>query len=148
MRFLYLLDHYVNDIEGNWNDWTFQQDSAPSHASINENKEKFKVPTQTWLNDHFSDFIKKDEWSASSPDLNPLDYSIWSLLEADVNAEEHNSVESLKNAISEAFERLPMEVINQAVDNWMKRLDAVIKAKGGHFDEILCFVVVYIVIVA
>ena len=68
------------------------------------------------------------------PDLNPLDYSIWSLLEADVNAEEHNSVESLKNAISEAFERLPMEVINQAVDNWMKRLDAVIKAKGGHFE--------------
>ena len=67
-------------------------------------------------------------------DLNPLDYSIWSLLEADVNAEEHNSVESLKNAISEAFERLPMEVINQAVDNWMKRLDAVIKAKGGHFE--------------
>uniref|UniRef100_A0A914E7B3 Class I SAM-dependent methyltransferase n=1 Tax=Acrobeloides nanus TaxID=290746 RepID=A0A914E7B3_9BILA len=26
----------------------------------------------------------KDEWPASSPDLNPLDYSIWSLLEADV----------------------------------------------------------------
>lgn len=93
--------------------------------------------TQTWLNDHFIDFIKKDEWPASSPDLNPLDYSIWSLLEADVNAEEHNSVESLKNAISEAFERLPMEVINQAVDNWMKRLDAVIKAKGGHFEWIL-----------
>ena len=76
--------------------------------------------------------------------MNPLDYSIWSLLEADVNAEEHNSVESLKNAISETFERLPMEVINQAVDNWMKRLDAVIKAKGGNFDEILCFIVFYI----
>ena len=94
--------------------------------------EKFKVPTQTWLNDHFPDFIKKDEWPASSPNLSPLDYSIWSLLEADVNAEEHNSVESLKNAISEAFERLSMEVINQAVDNWMKRLDAVIKARGGY----------------
>ena len=71
---------------------------------------------------------------SSPPDLNPLDYSIWSLLEADVNVEEHNLVESLKNAISEAFERLSMEVINQAVDNWMKRLDAVIKAKGGYFE--------------
>ena len=50
------LDHYGTDTEGNWNDWTFQQDSAPSHASVNENKEKFKVPTQTWLNDHFPDF--------------------------------------------------------------------------------------------
>uniref|UniRef100_A0A914CLI8 Uncharacterized protein n=1 Tax=Acrobeloides nanus TaxID=290746 RepID=A0A914CLI8_9BILA len=79
-------------------------------------------------------FNQKDKWPASSPDLNPLDYSIWSLLEADVNAEEHNSVESLKNAISEALERLSMEMINQAVDNWMKRLDAVIKAKGEHFE--------------
>ena len=77
---------------------------------------------------------KSVEGTIFSPDLNPLDYSIWSLLEADMNAEEHNSVESFKNAISEAFERLPMEVINQAVDNWMKRLDAVIKAKGGHFE--------------
>uniref|UniRef100_A0A914E5G0 Uncharacterized protein n=1 Tax=Acrobeloides nanus TaxID=290746 RepID=A0A914E5G0_9BILA len=107
------------------------QDSAPSHASVNENKEKFKGPIQTWLNDHFPDFIKKDEWPASSPNFG---YSIWSLLEADVNAEEYNSVESLKNAISKAFERLPMEVINKAVDNWMKRLDDVIKAKGGHFE--------------
>uniref|UniRef100_A0A914C729 Uncharacterized protein n=1 Tax=Acrobeloides nanus TaxID=290746 RepID=A0A914C729_9BILA len=76
----------------------------------------------------------KEVANMSSPDLNPLDYSIWSLLEADVNAKEHNSTESLKNAISEAFERLPMEVINQAVDNWMKRLDAVIKAKDGHLE--------------
>uniref|UniRef100_A0A914EL09 Uncharacterized protein n=1 Tax=Acrobeloides nanus TaxID=290746 RepID=A0A914EL09_9BILA len=87
---------------------------SPSCLLFNENKEKFK----------------KYEWPASSPDLSPLDYSIWSLLEADMNAEEHNSVESLKNDISEAFERLPMEVIN----HWMKRLDAVIKAKGGNFE--------------
>uniref|UniRef100_A0A914CSH6 Uncharacterized protein n=1 Tax=Acrobeloides nanus TaxID=290746 RepID=A0A914CSH6_9BILA len=39
------LDHYGTDTKGNWNDWTFQQDSAPSHVIVNENKEKFKVPT-------------------------------------------------------------------------------------------------------
>uniref|UniRef100_A0A914DFI3 Uncharacterized protein n=1 Tax=Acrobeloides nanus TaxID=290746 RepID=A0A914DFI3_9BILA len=71
---------------------------------------------------------------ALSPDLNPLDYLIWSLLEVDVNAEEQNSVESLKNATSKVFERLPMEVINQMGNNWMKQLDAVIKAKGGYFE--------------
>ena len=53
------LNHYGTDTEGSWNDWTFQQDSAPSHASVNENKEKFKVPTQTRLNDHFPDLSKK-----------------------------------------------------------------------------------------
>uniref|UniRef100_A0A914CXK7 Uncharacterized protein n=1 Tax=Acrobeloides nanus TaxID=290746 RepID=A0A914CXK7_9BILA len=55
------LDHYGTNTERNWDDWTFQQDSAPSHASVNVNKEKFKVSTKTWLNDHFPDFIKKDE---------------------------------------------------------------------------------------
>jgi hypothetical protein len=58
---------------GYWNDWTFQQDGAPSHTSTNANPDKFEVPTQTWLNEHFPNFINKNEWSPSSPNLNPLD---------------------------------------------------------------------------
>ena len=33
-----------------------------------------------------------------------------------------------------AFDNLDQEMVNRGVDNWMKRLDAVIKAKGGHFE--------------
>lgn len=128
------IEHYGVDENGYWNDWTFQQDSAPSHASFKENPEKFKIPTQKWLDENFSDFITKDEWPATSPDLNVLDYCIWSIIESEVNAEAHNSVESLKEAIEIAFENLDQEVINRAVDNWMKRLDKVIAAKGGHFE--------------
>ena len=79
-------------------------------------------------------FCCKDEWPAASPDLNVLDYCIWSIIESEVNAEAHNSTESLKTAIETAFERLDQNIINRAVDNWMKRLDAVIKAEGGHFE--------------
>ena len=82
----------------------------------------------------FPDFIKKNEWPASSPDLNPLDYTIWSVLESRVNAEAHNSVESLKRAITEAFESLDQEMINRAIDDWPRRLNAVIAANGGHFE--------------
>ena len=89
----------------------------------------------------------KDEWPASSPDLNPLDYAIWSILEAQVNAEAHNSVESLKQAITEAFENLDQGMINRAIDDWPRRLDAVIASNGGHFEWICLFLMLQIVLV-
>uniref|UniRef100_A0A914DIN1 Uncharacterized protein n=1 Tax=Acrobeloides nanus TaxID=290746 RepID=A0A914DIN1_9BILA len=131
---VWALQHYGTDNDGFWNEWIYQQDSAPSHASTNENPEEFKIPTQRWLAEHFPDFIKKNEWPASSPDLNPLDYSIWSILEAQVNEEAHESVKSLKQAIQEAFENLNQEMINRAIDDWPRRLDAVIAANEGHFE--------------
>ena len=49
-------------------DWIFQQYSDPAHAS---------KATQSWLRAENIEFISKEEWPPSSPDLNPLDYSIW-----------------------------------------------------------------------
>jgi DNA-binding transcriptional regulator GbsR (MarR family) len=66
--------------------------------------------------------------------LNPLDYSIWSILEAEVNAEVHESVESLRDALEKSSNDLDQSVINNAMDDWMRRLDTVIEAKGGHFE--------------
>ena len=53
--------------------WTFQQDSAPAHAS--------KI-SQSWFLTRNIDFISKNELPPSSPDLNPMDYSVWYNLEA------------------------------------------------------------------
>lgn len=33
--------------------------------------------TQDWCNKNLPDFISVKEWSAASPDLNPLDFCIW-----------------------------------------------------------------------
>lgn len=126
--------HYGVDEDGYWNDWTFQQDGAPSHTSINENPDRFEIPTQRWLDENFPDFIRKDEWPPASPDLNPLDYSIWSILEQETNAQAHTSVESLERAIIQAFNNLDQETINRAIDDWPRRLEAVIGAEGGHFE--------------
>uniref|UniRef100_A0A914DJW6 Transposase n=1 Tax=Acrobeloides nanus TaxID=290746 RepID=A0A914DJW6_9BILA len=62
------------------------------------------------------------------------DYAIWSILEAQVNAEAHNSVESLRQAINETFENLNQDMINRANDDWPRRLDTVIASKEGHFE--------------
>ncbi|KAI6660137.1 Transposase [Oopsacas minuta] len=68
----------------------FQQGGAPAHTP--------KV-TQAWLKENIPDFIPKDEWRPYSPDLNPMDYSIWSILETKACAKAHTNVESLKESL-------------------------------------------------
>ncbi len=57
---------YGNKVFGN--EWTFQRDGAKPHTH---------VATQEWCRKNFSSFIDKDHWPPNSPDINPLDYSIW-----------------------------------------------------------------------
>jgi inhibitor of nuclear factor kappa-B kinase subunit alpha len=104
--------------------WTFQQDSAPAHsAKIN----------QTWCGVNLPDFISSSEWPPSSPDLNPMDYSIWGILEAKVNATKYRSLDSLKRAVQREWKKLPMGVIGSVIDLWRPRLRACKKANGGRF---------------
>uniref|UniRef100_A0A914CD30 Transposase n=1 Tax=Acrobeloides nanus TaxID=290746 RepID=A0A914CD30_9BILA len=78
---------WANDLFGE-EQWCFQQDSVPSHKAIE---------TQAFLRKNCPDFISVDthwrradgEWSPNSPDLNPLDYSIWGILEAKACAKPH-----------------------------------------------------------
>ena len=60
-------------------EWTFQQNGAPGHKAIE---------TQNFIRANCPDFISVDthwrnndgEWPPNSRDLNPLDYSVWSIL--------------------------------------------------------------------
>lgn len=67
--------------------WTFQQDSAPSHKAKG---------TQNWLKKNVPKFIAHEDWPSPSPDLNPLDYCVWGILQAKACAKKHTSLESLK----------------------------------------------------
>ena len=73
--------------------WVWQQDSAPAHKS----KE-----TQTWLQKECYDFVPFSHWPPSSPDLNPLDYFVWSYVENITNMTSHNTKASLIAAIHRA----------------------------------------------
>ena len=48
-------------------DYVFQQDGAPAHTSN---------IVQNWAKENFKGFWAKEIWLQSSPDLNPMDYSI------------------------------------------------------------------------
>jgi hypothetical protein len=105
--------------------WIFQQDSAPAHKA---------KTTQQWLTKNCPDFISFKEWPPSSPDLNPLDFSIWGILETIVNAKQHRSLESLKRMLVREWNRLPMDTVRAAIDSWRRRLALVVKHKGGRFE--------------
>ncbi|CAF1246117.1 unnamed protein product [Didymodactylos carnosus] len=103
----------------------FQQDSAPALKP---------KTTKAWLRLNCPDFISSEEWPPSSPDLNPLDFCIWSTLESVVNAKPHRSIESLKRKLIQEWNRLDMDLVRAAIDSWRRRLALVVKYKGGRFE--------------
>jgi hypothetical protein len=93
--------------------WTFQQDSALVR--------KVKT-TQKWCRAHFPDFISSTEWPLYSPDLNPMDYSIWSILEARAFAKPHKSLELLKQSLLREWDRMSAEVVRRMAENFTRHL--------------------------
>ena len=74
--------------------FTFQQDSVPSHTSRK---------TQAWCRANFLNFWSKEMWPSASPDLNSLDFNIWSILEAEACANTHGTIEGLKVSLKKAW---------------------------------------------
>lgn len=120
---------------GQWQrHWVFMQDGAPSHKA---------EETQNFIRDNVPDFIEVDispqrnngMWPPNSPDLNVLDYTIWSILKADACSKPHQSIDALKKSLVAAWNRIPQEVIDRAVDAFPKKLQKCIAAGGGHFEN-------------
>lgn len=105
--------------------WTFQQDGATPHTSIS---------TQRWCSDNLQRFWSKELWPPSSPDLNPMDFAVWSELEAMIPASKRRSKQALAKELKRAWNKIPNDRYRAAVDSVSKRLRSVISASGGHFE--------------
>ena len=105
--------------------FVFQQDCAPAHTSKD---------TQSWLQDNFPGFISKEEWSLYSPDLNPMDYSVWSILETNACSDSHTSINSLKRKLCQEWEKIPQETLRATIEALSGRLKRVIQSKGGYIE--------------
>ena len=105
--------------------WIFQQDSAPAHRA---------KTVQGWCSDNFPDFIAWTEWPTYSPHLNPMDYSVWSILEARACAKRHATVEALKHSLLVEWEKISVSELRAIAQNFTKRLRLCVSAKGGHFE--------------
>ncbi|KAK6056299.1 hypothetical protein COOONC_06193 [Cooperia oncophora] len=101
------------------------QDSAPAH--------KAKV-VQAWCKSELPDFISAEEWPASSPDLNPLDYNLWSYLESKACATPQPIGFSEGRLIRE-WDEIDDALLRPVIDAFPKRLRAVVRAKGGRIEK-------------
>lgn len=106
--------------------WVFQQDSAPAHKA---------KTTQQWLENNVPEFIRSSEWPPCSPDLNPLDFGLWSILESNACRVRHRNIDELKQALSESWDKIPQSVIANSCNAFFKRLSLVIKNKGNHIEN-------------
>ena len=105
--------------------WVWQQDFAPAYKS----KE-----TQARLQKECYDFGPFSHWSPSSPDLNPLDYFVWSYVENITNMTSHNTIASLIAAIRRVFTELPPALVEKTCFQFRIRIEAVIEAEGGYIE--------------
>jgi len=104
-----------------------QQDGAPAHRA-RETVELLKEVTP--------DFIPPSLWPLNSPDLNPVDYAIWRIMQKRVyNKRKITNVEELRQRIVDEWERLDQRIIDDAVKEWRKRLRACAAAEGGQFEH-------------
>ncbi|CAD6196182.1 unnamed protein product [Caenorhabditis auriculariae] len=83
----------------------------------------------------FSEFISAADWPASSPDLNPMDYAVWIYLIKKVSSKDYPSIKALKTALIKKWDEIDDDYPRAVIDAYPKRLKAVIKAKGGRFEN-------------
>lgn len=108
--------------------WALQQDWAPAHGAKS---------TIQLCKTFFPDFLDKDTWPSNSPDLNAMDYSVWSILEEMIPASRRKTVEMLKRSLLEAWDKISVDTLAAIVANFKTRVAACVKARGGHFEGLL-----------
>ena len=80
--------------------WVWQQNSAPVHMSKETQNECY-------------DFVPFSHWLLFSPNLNPLDYFVWSYVENITNMTSHSIKASLIAAIRRVFVELPPALVER-----------------------------------
>ena len=114
-------------LSGNGN-FIFQQDGARSHTSkcILSYMEKNLPPN--------AELLSPDHWPPHSPDLNPMDYSIWLSLAAKVLQVKIRNVEHLSERLGKAWEQISRGEVDRVIHLFRRRLKACIKVKGKRFE--------------
>ncbi len=105
--------------------WIFQQDSAHKSKCC-----------QKWLANIFA-FIRAKDWTFGGPDLNPLNYELWDILEQNACRKRHPNSESLTRSIIEEAVKIPLGRIRKSIARCPGCLQLCIDNEGSHFELIL-----------
>jgi len=123
-----LLDQHllpaIRSVAGDF--FTFQQDNAPAHRACD---------TVEFLSRNIPDFISSLLWPPNSPDLNPVDYEVYGVLQQRVYRSRIRDVDHLKQRLMEEWRCVDQNIIDRTVRQWRVRLRACFRANGGHFKH-------------
>ena len=100
---------------------TFQQDGASCHTSHY---------SRWWMQTHSIPVL---EWTAQSPDLNPIEH-ICDYLDRQIRKREllPTSRKDLIDMLKEEWQKVPLDVVRNLISSMPRRIAAVIKAKEAH----------------
>ena len=102
----------------------FQQNSAPAHRSRK---------TQQFLQEQNVPFWRPTDWPPNSPDLNPLDYAVWSMIVQGACKNRPTSVTALKRKVSAFWNRIDPEKIRAICRKFRPRLEKCVAKNGYYF---------------
>ena len=96
--------------EGFSDNWTFDRGWCQvTYACLNSRM----------VSDEFSTFIDKDYWPPNSPNLNPLDYSIWDEFTQQINWAKVKSKKTLIDEVKRSVKRIRDSFV---LESWTNRL--------------------------
>ena len=109
-------------------DFIFQQDGATAHTA---------KKVLDYLEQAVPDFLPPDHWPPSSPDLNPLDYGVWSILKQKVYREKITDIDHLKRRIRAGWKEITQDQIGNTINVFRKRVRKMLEVDGKRFEHLL-----------
>ena len=79
-----------------------------------------------------SNFLSANLWPPNSPDLSPMDYDIWAVMQHHVSHRQIHNVDELKRRLIDVWCGLERWILDEDIDQWQRTHLVCVHAKRGH----------------